>query len=69
MGERRGVYWVLVGRPKGKRPLGRPKWEDSIKMHLQDVGSGKGGIEWTDLAQDSDRWQTLTNQEMNLGVP
>jgi 2-polyprenyl-3-methyl-5-hydroxy-6-metoxy-1,4-benzoquinol methylase len=53
MGERRGVWRVLVGKPEGKRPLGRPRyrWEDNIKMDLQDVGCG-GGIEWIELAED-----------------
>jgi hypothetical protein len=57
MGERRGVYRVLVGRPEGKRPLGRPKrsWEDDIKMDLQEVGWGGGGMDWIGLSQDRDR--------------
>ena len=55
MGERRGVYRVLMGKPDGKRPLGKPRlrWEDNIKMDLQDVGCG--GMNWIDLAQDRDR--------------
>ena len=55
MGERRGVYRVLVGKPEGKRPLGRPRcrWEDDIKMDLQEVGCG--GMDWIELAQDRDR--------------
>jgi hypothetical protein len=55
MGEERGVHRVLVGKPKGKRPLGRPRhrWEDNIKMDLQEVGGGRG--EWMELAQDRDR--------------
>jgi len=54
-GERRGVYKVLVGKPEGKRPLGRPRrrWEDNIKMELQELGFG--GIDWIELAQDRDR--------------
>ena len=56
MGKSRGVYRVLMGKPKGKRPLGRPRhrWEDNIKMDLQEVRYG--GMNWIDLAQDSDRW-------------
>ena len=55
MEERRGVDWVLVLKPEGKRPLGRPRcrWEDNIKMGLQD--NGCGGMDWIELAQDSDR--------------
>ena len=56
MGEDRGVQRVLVGKPEGKRPLGRPRrrWEDNIKMDLQEVGGGRG--DWMELAQDRDRW-------------
>ena len=56
MGQGRGVYRVLVGKPEGKKPLGRPRrrWEDNIKMDLQEVGGGCG--DWTELAQDRDRW-------------
>jgi hypothetical protein len=56
MGERRGVYRVLVGKPEGKKPLGRPRsrWEDNIKVEFQEVGCG-GIIDWIDLAQDRDR--------------
>ena len=59
VGERRGVYRVLVGKPEGKRPLGRPRgrWEDNIKMDLQEVGCG--GMDWIELAQDRDRWRAL----------
>jgi len=69
MGEGRGVYRVLVGKPEGKRPLGRPRcrWENNIKMDLQEVGCG--GMDWIDLAQDRDRWRTLVNAVMNLRVP
>jgi len=66
-GER--VYWVLVGNPEGKRPLGRHRrrWEDNIKMDLQEVGRGCG--DWMELAQDRDRWRTLVSTVMNLRVP
>jgi len=68
MGEGRGVYRVLVGKPGGKRSLGRPRrrWEDNIKMDLQEVGWG--GIDWIDLAEDRDRWRALVNAVMNLRV-
>ena len=67
MGERRGVHRVLVGKPEGKRPLGRPRrrWEDNIKMDLWEVG---GGGDWMELAQDTDRWRALVNMVMNLRV-
>jgi hypothetical protein len=67
MGERRGVYRVLVGKPEGKRLLGRPRhrWEDNIKMDLQEVGCG--GMDWLELAQDRDR--AFVNAAMNLRVP
>jgi len=69
MGERRGVYRVLVGKREGKRPLGRlrHRWEDNIKMDVQEVGCGC--MDWIDLAQDRDRWQALVNAVLNLGVP
>ena len=69
MGKRRGVYRVLVGKHEGNRPLGRPRrrWEDNIKMDIQEVG---GGCEdWMELAQDRDRWRELVNTVMNLRVP
>jgi hypothetical protein len=69
MGERRGVYRVLVGKLEGKRPLGRPRrrWEDNIKMDLKEEGCG--GMDWIELAQDRDRWRALVNAVMNLRVP
>jgi len=68
-GERRGIYRVLVGKPEGKRPLGRPRrrWEDNIKMDLQEVGCG--GIDLIEMAQDRGRWQAFVNAVMNLRVP
>ena len=68
MGEGRGVHRVLVGKPEGKRPLGRPshRWEDNIKMDFWEVG---GGGDWMELAQDRDRWQALVNMVMNFWVP
>jgi len=69
MGEERGVYRVLVGKPEGKRPLGRLRcrWVDSIGMHLQEVGCVY--MDWIGLAQDRDRWRTLVSAVMNLRVP
>jgi len=69
MGEEREVYRVLVGKPEGKRPLGRPRrrWVDNIRMDLQDVGCGY--MDWIGLAQDRDRWRTLVSAVMNLRVP
>jgi hypothetical protein len=69
MGEEKGVCRVLVGKPEGKRPLGRPRhrWEDNIRMALQEVGCG--GMDWIRLAQDRDRWRALVNAVMNLWVP
>jgi len=68
MGEGRGVYRVLVGKSEGKRPLGRPRrrWEDNIKMDLQEVGCG--GMDWIELAQDRDRWRALVIAIMILRV-
>jgi len=69
MGERRGMYRVLVEKPEGKKPLRRPghRWEDYIKMDLQEVESG--GRYWISLTQDRYMWQTLVNVGMNLRVP
>ena len=69
MGEERGVYRVLVGKPEGKRLLGRsrPRWVDNIRMDLQKVGCGHVG--WIGPAQDRDRWRTLVSAVMNLRVP
>jgi len=69
MAARRGAYRVLVGKPEGKRPLGRPRhrWEDNIKMDHQEVGCE--GMDWIELDQDKDRWRALVNAVMNLWVP
>jgi len=69
MGERRGACRVLMWKPEGKRPLGRPRrrWEDNIKMDLQEVGGGCG--DWIDLAQHCERWRAVVNVVMNLRVP
>jgi hypothetical protein len=69
MGEGRDMHRVLVGKPEGKRPLGRPRrrWEDNIKTDIQELG---GGCEdWIGLAQDKDRWRALVNAVMNFRVP
>ena len=68
MEERRGVYSVLVGKPEGKRPLGRPRrrWDDNIKMDLREVGCG--GMDWIELAQDRDRWRALVIAVKNVRV-
>ena len=69
MGEKRGVCRVLVGKPEGKRPMGRPRrrWVDNIRMDLQEVGYGY--MDWIGLTQDRDRWRTLVSAVMNLRVP
>ena len=69
MGEERGACRVLVGKPEGKRPLGRPRrrWVDNIRMDLQEVGCGH--VDWIGLAQVRDGWRKLVNALMNLRVP
>ena len=69
MGEERWVYRVLVGKPEGKRPLGRPRHRrvDGIRMDLQEVGCGF--MDWIGLTKNRDRWRTLVSAVMNLGVP
>ena len=69
MEEGRGVHKVLVGKPEGNRPLGGPRhrWEDNIKMDLEEVGRGCG--DWMELAQDRKRWRALVSTVMNLRVP
>ena len=69
MGEGRGVYRLLVGKPEGRKPLGRPRrrWEDNIRMDLREVGCGF--VDWMELAQDRDRWRALVSAVMNLQVP
>jgi len=69
MGERAGIYRVLMGKPQAKRPLGRPRrrWEDNIKMYLQEVGCW--AMDWIELAQHRDRCRALVNAAMNLRVP
>jgi hypothetical protein len=68
-GEKTNAYRLLVGKPDGRRPLGRPrrKWVDNIRMNLVDVGSGD--VDWIGLAQDRDRWRALVSAVMNLRVP
>jgi hypothetical protein len=68
MGEKRSAYWILVGRPEGTRPFGRSRhrWEDNIKMDLQEVG---WGMDWIGVAQDRNRWRALMNAVMNPLVP
>jgi hypothetical protein len=69
MGEKRGLYKVLVGKPERKRSFGRPRrrWEDNIKMDLQEIGCGE--MDWIELAQDRDRWRALVNAVMKHRVP
>jgi len=69
MGDRRGIFGVLVGKPEGKRPLGRPRhrWEDNIKIDLREVGCG--GMDWIELAQDKDSWRAFVIAVMNVQIP
>jgi hypothetical protein len=69
IGEVRGAYNILVGRPEGRRALGRPRrrWEDNIKMDLREIGFGD--VDWINLAQDRDRWLALVNTVMSIRVP
>jgi hypothetical protein len=69
MGEGRGVYRILIGRPEVKRPLGRPRgrWEDNVKLDLRDIGID--GANWIQLAQDRVNWRAFVNTVMNLWVP
>jgi hypothetical protein len=69
MGESTGVYRVLLGKPEGRRPFGRPRlrWESNIMMDLEEVGYG--GMDWIELAQDRDRWRALVNGVMNFRIP
>ena len=68
MGESGSVYRVLMGKPEGRRPLerSRRKWEDNIKIDLQEVGCG--GMDWIDMGQDTDRWRALVNAVKNIRV-
>jgi hypothetical protein len=69
MGQKRNAYRILVGKPEGKRPLGRPRrrWEDNTRIDLREIGWG--GMDWIDLAQDRDQWRAHVNTVMNLRGP
>jgi hypothetical protein len=69
MGEKMNAYRILVGKPEGKRPLGRPRrrWVDNIKMDLREIGRDE--VNWIDVAQDRDQWRALVNTVLNLRVP
>jgi hypothetical protein len=69
MGEKRNAYGILVGKPEGRRALGRPRsrWVDNIKIDLREIGWN--GVDWIDLAEDGDQWRALVNTMMNLRVP
>jgi hypothetical protein len=69
IGERRNEYRILVGKPEGRRPLGRPRrrWVDNIKMNIREIGGNS--MDWFDLAQDKDRWRVLVSTVINLLVP
>jgi hypothetical protein len=68
VGEQKNAYWILVGKPEGKRPLGRPRhrWEDSILVDLREVRVEWDGMYWIVLAQDRDRWRALVNTVISL---
>jgi hypothetical protein len=70
MGEERKMYKVLVGKPEGKRPLGRPRrrWEDGIRMDVREIGLWGGGVDWIRLSQDRDQWRAVVSAMMNLRV-
>jgi hypothetical protein len=69
MGENRNAYRILVGKPEGKRPLGRPRcrWVSNIKMDLREIG--RDGVDWIDMAQDRNQWRALVNTVLKLRVP